>query len=331
MKKIRKIIGILLVLCGVGIYACPSVNTWLLNQQTKQYIREFQEKYDQGKPASKEKKAAAQGDWEQETAIPDQEPSGFSSFREDSLYQEIQAYNAGIYESGQAGFRDAWSYQQSPVSLEGLEDGKYGYLQIPAMDLTLPIYIGASDSNMAKGAVILGQTSIPIGGKNTNSVIAGHRGWKTGDFFLDIETLSPGDWVYLTNPWQTLSYQVESIDIILPDNIDAVKIQEGRDMITLVTCHPYMSAGKYRYLVYCVRNEEGVMENEKSGSSQKQNPDEGSLPGPETGITASDGTVYESSKNAIRQEDMLRKVSALAMILLVGFSFVYTKLRDRKK
>ena len=73
------------------------------------------------------------------------------------------------------------------------------------------------------------------------------------------------------------------------------------------------------------------MENEKSGSSPKQNPDEGSLPDSETGITASDGTVYESSKNAIRQEDMLRKVSALAMILLVGFSFVYTKLRDRKK
>lgn len=65
--------------------------------------------------------------------------------------------------------------------------------------------------------------------------------------------LEPGDEVYITNIWETLTYRVTDIRIVNPNEIDAILIQSGKDMITLLTCHPYGSGGLYRYLVYCKR------------------------------------------------------------------------------
>lgn len=93
---------------------------------------------------------------------------------------------------------------------------------------------------------------MPIGGINTNCVIAGHRGWNGARYFLDIETLSVGDRVFIDNLWETLEYSVSEIKIINPDDIDAVKIQDGKDMVTLFTCHPYWDS-TYRYAVFCTR------------------------------------------------------------------------------
>lgn len=97
-------------------------------------------------------------------------------------------------------------------------------------------------------------TSLPVGGEDTNCVIAGHRGYnRSKTFFKDIEYLSAGDRIYIKNSWEELVYEVEKIDIVTPNDVDAVKIRPGKDMVTLLTCHPYGSNGKYRYLVYCSR------------------------------------------------------------------------------
>ena len=122
------------------------------------------------------------------------------------------------------------------------------------MELTMPVYLGASDAHLAEGAAVLGNTSAPIGGANTNSVIAGHRGWKGADYFRHIDRLQVGDTVTLTNLWETLIYTVTDIQIIQPHEIEKIKIQQGRDLLTLVTCHPYASGGKQRYVVYCEKN-----------------------------------------------------------------------------
>lgn len=121
------------------------------------------------------------------------------------------------------------------------------------MKVTLPLYIGASELNMSLGAAVLSETSMPIGGENTNCVISGHRGYSGAPYFRDIENLKIGSKVYITNPWDTLMYKVVKIDVINPDDVSSILIQEGKDMITLLTCHPYMSHGKYRYVVYCER------------------------------------------------------------------------------
>ena len=114
-------------------------------------------------------------------------------------------------------------------------------------------YLGASDAHLAAGATVLGSTSAPIGGDSTNCVIAGHRGWRGADYFRHIDKLAVGDEVRITNLWETLTYTVADIQIIQPHEVDKIKIQQGRDLLTLLTCHPYASGGRQRYVVYCER------------------------------------------------------------------------------
>ena len=70
-----------------------------------------------------------------------------------------------------------------------MQDETFGIIYIPKLEVTLPIYLGANDENMANGAAVLGQTSVPIGGVNTNAVIAGHRGWNGYPYFLNLDEL----------------------------------------------------------------------------------------------------------------------------------------------
>ena len=117
----------------------------------------------------------------------------------------------------------------------------------------LSLYLGATNSHLAAGAAQLSQTSIPIGGINTNSVIAGHREYSGASYFRYVPDLKIGDKVIITNLWEELTYVVVDTDIIAPNEVEKVLIQEGRDMITLITCHPYASGGKQRYAIYCER------------------------------------------------------------------------------
>ena len=171
------------------------------------------------------------------------------------LLAAMRAYNEKIYAEGQSGLCDAWAYQAPSFDLSeyGIADGVIGVLSIPKINLEMPIYLGATYDHMASGAAHLSQTSLPIGGENTNCVIAGHRGWQGAPFFLNLDRLEVGDEITVTNLWETLTYRVCAIKVIEPNDIDAVLIQPGRDMLTLITCHPYASGGRYRLVVYCER------------------------------------------------------------------------------
>ena len=171
------------------------------------------------------------------------------------LLADLQAYNQRIYVEKQSGLVDleACEVPAADLTAYGIEDEIIGVLEIPAMELTMPIYLGASDSHLTAGAAVLGNTSAPIGGDNTNCVIAGHRGWRGADYFQHIDRLQAGDTVTLTNLWETLIYTVTDIQIIQPHEIEKIKIQQGRDLLTLLTCHPYASGGRQRYVVYCER------------------------------------------------------------------------------
>ena len=173
------------------------------------------------------------------------------------LREAMEAYNLQLSQD-QSGLDSVDSYEAPGLDLEdyGLgADDAVGYVEIPAMDVTLPLYLGASRAHMNDGAAVLGQTSMPIGGIATNCVIAAHRGWNGKAMFRDVELLQEGDLVYLTNLWETLTYQVTGISIIWPDEVKAVAIEPSQDMVTLLTCHPYI-VGTHRYLVYCQRVED---------------------------------------------------------------------------
>ena len=173
------------------------------------------------------------------------------------LLAALQEYNCRLYTEKQCNLTDLEACEEPAADLTvyGIEDEIIGVLEIPAMELTMPIYLGTSDDHLAAGAAVLGNTSAPIGGDDTNCVIAGHRGWKGADYFRHIDRLAVGDEVRITNLWETLIYAVTDIEIIQPHEIEKIKILQDRDLLTLVTCHPYASGGRQRYVVYCERTE----------------------------------------------------------------------------
>jgi LPXTG-site transpeptidase (sortase) family protein len=169
------------------------------------------------------------------------------------LLAALQEYNRQLYAEQQSSLIDLEACETPAADLTayGVADEIIGVLEIPAMELIMPVYLGASDAHLAAGAAVLGNTSAPIGGDNTNCVIAGHRGWRGADYFRYIDRLQVGDTVKLTNLWEILTYTVTDIQIIQPHEADKIKIQQSRDLLTLLTCHPYASGGRQRYVVYC--------------------------------------------------------------------------------
>ena len=142
------------------------------------------------------------------------------------LREQIEQYNTWLYEGKQIALTNAAAYEQPAFILTqyGLQDETFGIIYIPKLEVTLPLYLGANDENMANGAAVLGQTSVPIGGVNTNSVIAGHRGWNGYPYFLNLDELQIGDLVYIDNIWTLMKYEVVDIQVISPDDVDAIKI-----------------------------------------------------------------------------------------------------------
>lgn len=173
------------------------------------------------------------------------------------LRDDMQAYNSLIFEQRQSDLQSETDYEIPSFILAdyGLESEVFAILSIPAMELEMPIYLGATDEHLRDGAAHLSQTSLPIGGENTNCVIAGHRGYNGAPYFRHIDKLQIGDTVTVTNLWETLTYVVVDVQVIDPDDIKAIHIQEGRELLMLLTCHPYASGGRQRYLVVCERPE----------------------------------------------------------------------------
>ena len=230
---------ILLFACGFSIFAYPYIHNYMVERDMRGQIHYFLEKM--GTQPTED--------------TPEHTDSPELPREYQALWDAMVSYNDAIWEEKQAGLCDPWAYQQPSFTLGeyGLEEEVFGVLSIPALDLEMPLYLGATASHMAEGAAHLSQTSLPIGGLNTNCVIAGHRGWNGADYFRYITELKPGDEVMITNLWETLTYRVTDTRIIMPNEVEQILIQEGRDMITLLTCHPYASGGKQRFLIFCDR------------------------------------------------------------------------------
>lgn len=170
------------------------------------------------------------------------------------LWEDMETYNKNIFLGGQIGLVDAWSYESEIFDLEkyGLPDDVVGYVSIPAIDVEMPLYLGANEENLAKGFAQLSQTSMPIGGKNTNCVLACHRGYNGSAFLRDADQIQEGDLVTVKNFWDTLTYQVYDTKIIEPHLISEILIKPGKDLLTIITCTPY-GVGSHRLLILCER------------------------------------------------------------------------------
>lgn len=243
IRRISVFLLFLLFLAGFFITCLPYINELVFQMQMKETVSDFQQ--------VRNSQSSESG-----LGLVNAKPvSEFVPSIYPELWKAISEYNRGLYESGQEGIHGLRNLEESCFTLSsyGVESNAFGVLSIPTLGLEMPIYLGASSYNMSLGAAQLGQTSIPIGGVNTNSVIAGHRGWNGADYFRYIPNLVIGDKIQITNLWETLEYTVTGTKIISPNDVEAIKIQPGKDMITLFTCHPYASGGRQRYLVFCER------------------------------------------------------------------------------
>lgn len=170
------------------------------------------------------------------------------------LYDDPQnaANNAsadGSDDSGDSASAKDKEYQ----SLLDSGDGVMGAIRIPKISVNLPVYHGTSELTLASGAGHLYGSSLPVGGKNTHSVITGHRGLVEAAMFTRLDEMRVGDYFYLDVMGRTLGYKVDRITEINPDDTSKLKIVPGEDRVTLMTCTPY-GVNTHRLLVSALRS-----------------------------------------------------------------------------
>ena len=127
-------------------------------------------------------------------------------------------------------------------------DGIMGYIEIPMIEVYLPVYHGTSEQVLQVAVGHLEWTSLPTGGESTHCVLSGHRGLPSAKLFTDLDQMQLGDLFMLHVLDETLTYEVDQILIVEPDDTDALLVEEGKDLCTLVTCTPY-GVNTHRLLV----------------------------------------------------------------------------------
>ena len=249
-KTILLMLYVLLFLSGLAVFFYPTMHgiwiEYMLRRDAEEFLSFVYTEAYKPREDTTQVTVTTPGSLEPEETLPEQYPE---------LWQQMKAYNENIFRTGQEGLSDEASYEVPSFLLAdyGLESEVFAVLTIPKLDLEMPLYLGATRQHMADGAAHMSETSLPIGGINTNCVIAGHRGWNGAAYFLYIPNLEKGDIVTITNLWEVLIYEVVDTKIITPYDVESIHIQPNRDLITLLTCHPPATGGRERYLVFCER------------------------------------------------------------------------------
>lgn len=257
MRRAVQIIAAVVFLAGAAVFLAPYVNRWMAERDSSDVIETFEIETAVGREDAGDGENDGNTAEDEDGLRSEDYAEGLSAETLAALREELSAYNREIYENGQADLNDPFAYETSGFDLTeyGFSQNVIGVLWIPRIEENLPIYLGANHDNMAKGAALLGETSMPLGETNSNTVIAAHRGWKGIHMFRNIQQIQIGDKIQITTPWDVLIYRVCDLKIISPDDSQEIFIQEGQEMVTLLTCHPY-THNYQRYLVFAERSDE---------------------------------------------------------------------------
>ena len=224
-KKKSKIIGYILILLGLLTLAFPFSRRIYSNIENKSQI---------------EKVIKAQ-----------KEDKQF-----DQIEKKAQEYNEIVKNSDISMVDPFTSKNLGSVNILENQDDIFAYLQIPKLDKNIPIYLNASYNHLAWGLGQVSGTSVPIGGESTRSVLAGHRGWWGDTMLLYADDLVKGDMIYVKRSDKVLKYSVCSKEVIGPYDWEKLKVIEGEDIITLLTCHPFIWPRPNRLLINAKRVED---------------------------------------------------------------------------
>mgnify|MGYP000746580181 FL=1 len=168
-----------------------------------------------------------------------QEVSKLDENRYDELWQQAREYNRSLVGRENAYLLDDSQKAEYERLLDVSGMGIMGYIEIPSLKVSLPIYHGTEESVLQVAVGHLEWTSLPVGGESTHCVLSGHRGLPSAKLFTDLDRLVVGDRFRLGVLDQVLTYEVDQILIVEPQDTEALLIEEGKDLCTLVTCTPY--------------------------------------------------------------------------------------------
>lgn len=164
------------------------------------------------------------------------------------LWQEARDYNASLPGRSNQYLLSAEQRERYNQILDVSGLGIMGYIEIPSIGVSLPMYHGTSESVLQVAIGHLDWTSVPAGGESTHCVLSGHRGLPSARLFTDLDQLREGDYFLLNVLDETLTYEVDQIRTVLPEETDDLLIVEGEDLVTLVTCTPY-GVNSHRLLI----------------------------------------------------------------------------------
>ncbi len=237
--------SLLIFAAGAGIFLYPAVSNLLAEYRQENVIKTYRAKVDQA----------------------DQEEL-------DAAWEEAETYNENLagdpvhdpFVMG-SGYVLPENYT-SVLNMDG--DGVMGYIDIPSIDVHLPIYHGTSEEVLENGAGHMDVTALPIGGLNRHSVISAHRGLPAAELFTRLDEMETGDKFYIHILDRILAYEVDQIQVIEPEELEFLTVEPEKDLVTLLTCTPY-AVNTHRLLVRGTRipyeeTEVGTTEERISGS-----------------------------------------------------------------
>lgn len=168
--------------------------------------------------------------------------------RYEQLWQAAADYNAALLRRENVYFLADWQREEYDALLDVSGTGIMGYIEIPTINVSLPIYHGTDDAVLQIAVGHLDWTSLPVGGESSHCVLSGHRGLPSAKLFTNLDRVVVGDTFTLRVLDEILTYEVDKILIVEPEDVSALTVEEGKDLCTLVTCTPY-GINSHRLLV----------------------------------------------------------------------------------
>lgn len=218
-KHLSTILLVLALLAGVSLLLYPSVSDYWNSMHATQAVTDYA-----------------------------QQVENMDHTKYDQMLQAAADYNRSLLErSSDYALTDAQKQQyEDLLSLD--DSGMIGYIEIPEIKVQLPIYHGTSDGVLQIAVGHLDWTSLPVGGESTHCVLSGHRGLPSATLFTNLDRLDKGDTFIIRVLDEVLTYEVDRILIVEPNDVSALTIEDGKDLCTLVTCTPY-GINSHRLLV----------------------------------------------------------------------------------
>lgn len=225
MKRKLAIFGIILIfIAGIGVMSYPLVSSVINNIESRSHVEEYSKTTKQ-----------------------------LSSEETLEMFKRAEEYNHSLTNNviitdpfDEKAYKKIGANYENALNVDG--NGLIGYIDIPKINVYLPIYHGTTDKILAKGAGHLQNTSLPVGGESTHSVISAHTAYPGETFFDYLTDMQEGDEFYVHVLDRVLKYEVDSIKVVLPEETDDLRVIRGEDHVTLLTCTPY-SINTHRLLV----------------------------------------------------------------------------------